>query len=359
LHPPKGIKQLTPRQTVQSYNAQMTAAAVSLEDPDVRVSVWSTTCLVCPKPFPDSRFRPEFHALAVTDDAFRTARYIRGPGLAILTSIHSVDRDMFLLSDRSNGVLKLLGTDGALRRVRMVDEPRTPDDERLVIPCGGFDQGWGVGWCVLDPATATAGRIPATFIATGISAGVPVLGQRPWGAESMAAPPRRAWWDDGGVRRYADVPLTDRETFDAVPSLARNEDTPTYLRWRLWSHRLEVFQVEDRSDGLTKVGTRPWLPATHREMGELGHPNEVLELDYARTPDGGLLAWSYREFGQRPGLTIWRAESLTAGDFETVYAGDQLYQGLELTVHDGRIYLGPVVSDDDGRTWAEPVAAWR
>jgi len=102
------------------------------------VSVWSTTCLVCPKLFPDSRLRPEFHALAVTDDAFHTARYSHGPGLAILTSIHSVDRDTFLLSDRSNGVLKLLRTDGTLRRVRMVDEPRTPDDERLVIPCGGL-----------------------------------------------------------------------------------------------------------------------------------------------------------------------------------------------------------------------------
>ena len=33
--------------------------------------------------------------------------------------------------------------------------------------------------------------------------------------------------------------------------------------------------------------------------------------------------------------------------------------GLDLAVHDGRIYLDTLVSDDDGRTWTEPVTTWR
>jgi hypothetical protein len=33
--------------------------------------------------------------------------------------------------------------------------------------------------------------------------------------------------------------------------------------------------------------------------------------------------------------------------------------GLDIAVHDGRIYLDTLVSDDDGRTWTEPVTTWR
>ena len=364
FHPAKGIERLTPRQTVQSYNAQLVAAAVSLDDPDIRVSLWSTTCQVCPKPFTESRFRPTFNAVAVTDDAFRTARYVRGPGLAILDSISSVSPDTFLFNDRSNGVLKLLGTDGVLRRVRMVDESRAPDNPRLVVPCGGFDGGLGVGWCVLDPTTATAARLGATFAESGYSAGNPALEQRPWGSESTAAPPYRAWWDQGGVRGYADLPLSDVQIWRPVPSLTRGEDAPTFVRWRKWSHRLDVFRVDDRSGVLSKVASRPWLGLTRAEIGERGHPNEIgLDVEYARMPDGALLAWSSREFTRRPGLTIWRSRSLTSGEFEPVYAAPTSFAPVsyepDLVIHEGRIHLGTLVSDDDGRTWTEPVTTWR
>ena len=358
LHPPKGLKKLTPRQTVQSYNAQLIGALASFDDPDVRMAVWATECLVCP-PLSGGRGPQGFFAMAVTDDGFRTATYLR-PHVLTLDSILSVSRDTFLLVD-PNSLGKLLGADGTLRSVRMVDETRTPDDPRSVFRCGGDDLGPGNGWCVLDVATATAARLPATFTVTGRSAGDPALGQRPWGAEAMALPPYRAWWDDGGIRRTSDL----AQPFQVVPSLSKGDDTPTYVRWRPWSHRLDVFAVEDGAARLTQVGSRPWLPVTRDQIAEVGRPKEVgLVVEYARMPDGGLLAWSDRGTTRRTGLSIWRAPSLTSGAFEVVYEGPpysewDLGYDPRLVLHHGRLHLDRLVSDDDGRTWTEPVTEWR
>jgi hypothetical protein len=172
----------------------------------------------------------------------------------------------------------------------------------------------------------------------------------------------RAWWLDSGERHLADLPRSS--LVGAVASLS-SDDTPTYYHWPLWSDRVDIFLVGERSGGLRKVASRPWLPLTRAEMSEAGHPREIgLDVSFARTPDGGLLAWDYRELATSPGLTIWRADSLTRGRFETVYEdGRQVVDGsrlgLDLAVHDGRIYLDTLVSDDDGRTWTEPVTTWR
>jgi len=48
IQPAKGTEELTPRQTVLSENAQLLTAMTSLDDPDVRLSLWSAECLVCP-----------------------------------------------------------------------------------------------------------------------------------------------------------------------------------------------------------------------------------------------------------------------------------------------------------------------
>lgn len=356
IRPPKGTKELTLRQTVLSYNARLITAVASFDDPDVRVALWETECLVCPPPW-GGQGHQTFQAMAITDDGFRTATYHRQP-MAILSSISSVGRDTFLLNDQGNGVQRLLRADGSLRRVRLVDETRAPKDPRLVLPCGGFVDSLGDGWCVLTVASATTARLPATYIGNGDSAARPTLGQRPWGMESLPNLFDRAWWDNGGLRRYGDLPTTG--SVQPVPSLSRGDDEPTYIHWPLWSHRLEVFVVHDRAESVTKVGSRPWVPVTRHEVGEVGHPKEVaLRVQYARTTEGALLAWSYRELTERPGLTIWRADSLTRGRFETVFDAPRQPMGLDLTLRNGRIHLGTLVSDDDGRTWSEPITTWR
>ncbi len=370
FRPAEGTERLTPRQTVLSYNAVLVHAAAAFGDPDVRVSLWETTCLACP-PCPDCRAHPSFRALALTTDGYRTTTYLR-PVQNNVQSITRIGHDGFLLNDELNAWQRLLTSDGRLRRVRMVDEQRAPDDPRLVFQCDrnltdpvkGYANGQS-GWCVLDVRSATASPLPATWV-VGRSMGRPTLGQRPWGIEYVYPTPRsgydRAWWVDSGERRYAELPRSPRNV--PVASLS-DDDAPTYFHWPLWSDRVDVFLVSERSGGLRKVASRPWLPLTRAEMSEAGHPEEIgLDVSFARTPDGGLLAWSYRELTTRPGLTVWRADSLTRGEFATVYEGGRQVLseprlGLDLAVHDGRIHLDTLVSEDDGRTWTEPVTTWR
>ncbi|MEO7980349.1 MAG: hypothetical protein ABI807_05605 [Sporichthyaceae bacterium] len=374
FQPRDGARRLTPRQTVLSYNAVLFQGVAAFDDPDVRVSLWQTTCLACP-PCSECRTHPSFRALAVTDDGYHTTTYLR-PQQINVQSITRTSGHAFLLNDESNARQRLLTVDGRLRPVRMVGEQRSTKDPGLVYQCDrnltdpviGHDKG-EAGWCVLDVRSATAAPLPATWV-VGRSMGRPSLGQRPWGIEyvySATSGPLegydRAWWAGSGGRTYADLPQTPQ--LGPVASLS-DDDTPTYFHWPQWSDRVDIFTVPDRASGnLRKVGSRPWLPLTRREMGEQGHPNEPGFFPrFARTPDGGLLAWSYRELTGRPGLTVWRADSLTRGAFEPVHQdGRQVVDssglGLDLTVHDGRIYLDTLVSDDDGRTWTEPVTTWR
>ncbi len=374
FRPAEGTERLTPRQTVLSYNAVLVHAVTAFDDPEVRVSLWETVCLACP-PCPECRSHPSFRALALTGDGYRTTTYLR-PVQNNIQSITRIGRDSFLLNDELNAWQRLLTSDGRLRRVRMVDEHRAPDDPRLVFQCDrnltdpvkGYAKGES-GWCVLDERSATASPLPATWV-IGRSMGRPALGQRPWGVEYVYTPRPggglggydRAWWVDAGERRYAALPREPQR--GPVASLS-DDDTPAYYSWPLWSDHVDVYVVRDRSGGLRKVASRPWLPLSRAEMAEAGHPEEVgLYASFARTPSGGLLAWSYRDITARPGLTIWRADSLTRGEFETVYEdGRQVAMssglGLDLAVHDSRIYLDTLVSDDDGRTWTEPVTTWR
>ncbi len=370
FQPREGARRLTPKQTVLSYNAVLLHAAAAFDDPDVRASLWETVCLACP-PCPECRSHPSFRALALTRDGYRTTTYLR-PVQNNIQSITRIGSDSFLLNDELNAWQRLLTSDGRLRRVRMVDEQRAPNDPRLVFQCDrnltdpvkGYAKGES-GWCVLDVGSATAAPLPATWV-VGRSMGRPTLGQRPWGIEYVYPTPRsgydRAWWNDSGERRLAELPRTP--LVGPVASLS-SADAPTYFHWPLWSDHVDILVVGERSEGLQKVARRPWLPLTRAEMGERGHPKELaLSPQLARTPDGGLLAWTYGENLVRPGLTVWRADSLTRGEFETVYEGGRQVLGeprlgLDIAVQDGRIYLDTLVSDDDGRTWTEPVTTWR
>jgi hypothetical protein len=376
FQPKAGAERLTPRQTVLSDNAVLLQAVTAFDDPDVRVSLWETTCFACVPPCEGCRPNPTFRALAVTADGYRTTRYLR-PRLENFRSITRMSGHTFLLDGGPGFALRLLDTKGRLRTVRMVDEVRRPDDPGLLFQCDRTYAGGGEfpsGWCVLDIRTATAASLPETFIATGHSAARPALGQRPWGLDlSVPYYYYGAWWADHGVRRYADLPgfgsppqrpTGPPELIGQVVSLS-DDDTPTYYYWPLWSDHVDVFTVRDRSGGLRKIASRPWLPLTREQMSEVGHPKELgIYAHVVRTPDGGLLAWDYGEFSHQPGLRVWRADSLTSGQFRTVYEGgrqalDTARSDPEITVHDGRIYLDTLVSDDDGRTWTEPVTTWR
>ena len=66
---------------------------------------------------------------------------------------------------------------------------------------------------------------------------------------------------------------------------------------------------------------------------------------------------------------VWNelAPSLTTGAFELVYDGRVGPSSTRLatewdyvpTVRSGELHLGLLASDDDGRTWADPVTVWR
>ena len=223
-------------------------ATTSLDDPDVRLSVWEAVCEVCP-PRSGGRGQPWYDAMAVTDDGFETATYLPPPWSRIIESITSVGHDTFLI-DESNGDLKLLDADGTLRRVRLVEETRTAGDPRLVVRCGGFEAGYGDGWCVLDLATATVAPLSSTYMTNGTSDGDPTLAQRPWGIEALPNLPDRAWWDDGGARRYARP--ADRRGGDVGPvAVEGRRRRPPTSTGRLWSHRSRCYAVDDRSQDLS------------------------------------------------------------------------------------------------------------
>ncbi len=64
---------------------------------------------------------------------------------------------------------------------------------------------------------------------------------------------------------------------------------------------------------------------------------------------------------------VWRASGLTEGQFRLVYDGRGGPSWTRFTtdgdvvpeVHGDRLRIGLLVSDDDGRTWADPVTVWR
>ncbi len=213
VHPPKGTKTLSLRQTVLSWNAELLSGVTSPDDPDVRLSIWRTECVVCPE---GEAGHPRFAAMALTRDGYRTTTYLHLPTEASTSamaarrldapSISSPAPGVFLLVEHLNGPAWVLHANGDLRAVRIVGETRRMTDRRLVYQCE-TDVAVGVfstGWCLLDPRRATAALISGTWIEPGRSVADPGLGQAPWGVLSTIPERTRGQRLVVGPRRAAD-----------------------------------------------------------------------------------------------------------------------------------------------------------
>ena len=371
--PRPGTKRLTLRQTVLSWNAEQVSGVVAPDNRDVRLSIWRTECLACPA---GEAGHPRFAALALTRDGYESTTYLHlptenvdlGPGRVRSDdldppSISSPVPGVFLLVEHLNGPAWVLHDDGALRRVHLTAGTSTITDRRLVYPCTNARPDFTSGWCLLDPRRATAAPLSGTLVDLGYSAGNPGLGQEPWGIlnTTQNGPGDTAWWREHGGRRTQELALHEGRGY--VRSLSGNDD-PTYWTARRGSRSMQIHVVRPRSRGLVSLGSRP-LPAVPHGVRPGLRSEDVWNPGFFRTDDGALLAVS-RSY-DAPGLMVWRAPSLTTGAFRLVYDGRG---GPSWTLHatgadvvpearGDQIRIGLLVSDDDGRTWADPVTVWR
>jgi hypothetical protein len=372
FHPRPGTRKLTLRQTVLSWNADQLSGVASPDDPDVRLSIWRTQCVVCPA---GEAGHPVFDAMALTRDGYETTTYLHlptenfdlGPGRLRSDnldppSISSPVPGVFLLVEHVNGPAWVLHANGVLRRVHLTAEASRVPDPRLVYSCSYDKGGTYLGWCLLDPRRATSAPLSGTVVDEGHSAGNPGLGQAPWGTYTIRnGPGDMAWWQDHGVRRTQELAVDEGRGY--VRSLSGSDD-PTYWTARRGARSMEIRVARPRSGGLVSLGRRPFPPVPHRTQPGLTS-EDVWDPGFFRTPDGALLAVSHSYFA--PGLMVWRASGLTEGAFELVYDGrggppwTRLAPAADVIpeVRGGQLRIGLLVSHDDGRTWTDPVTVWR
>ena len=98
---------------------------------------------------------PTFTGMALTDDGYETATYVRHSFSSLGGNIRSPRDDTFLFVDDANGREWLIDLDGTVRRAQRTSEVLRPTDPRLWFECGR-PGGWTTTWCSLDPDTATA-----------------------------------------------------------------------------------------------------------------------------------------------------------------------------------------------------------
>jgi len=338
------VTSLTPRQVVTDEEAVLLEGGVSLGDPDVRVSRWKTVCDACPVP-EGARSKPEFMALALTDDGYRSTRYVPDPvGYETELLIHSPTDGLFLLNDFGNGREWLVSLDGTVTTVDRVDTPLQPADPRLWFRCTSDVIGTPASWCALDPDTARSYRWPtASERGNGKMEWRPGTDGTPWGFDFRRDSGPVAWWEgsDGTkhTRPMASHPLGN------IGVVQLSTEGPAYWSARNGAEVLELLLVPD-PDGRGEVVTRPAPQGLDEADGA--------SLALAQTPGGGLLAWS-----DWPRMMVWRADDLTQAEFHLVFQAEAALPGSSpMTVFDGRIHVNGLTSVDDGRSWSE-TSTWR
>ena len=344
--PPGSRTRMTPREVVNADNATLELSGMSLDDPDVRLSVWVAECRDCRIP-KGLRSHPRFQGMALTTDGYATATYLRSPfGEGRPASIESPTPDLFLLHDSSNGGAYLVGTDGVVRRVTSVDTPIAPKDPRLWFQCLSATVPDEPTWCALDPEAATSYAMPGSWD-NGLAAEQPGAGEEPWGIRLGSGDKLEFWWDVDGTRQARPGPQWPDRPGGVVWNPPGGG--PMGWSWTRGSDTLDILVGRDRR-AAWQVRGRPSPP---------GMPDYLI---LSGTPEGGLLAvrtW--------PRIKIWRADDLLTGNFSLVYdagpgpetnnnGSDALVLvGDEIQILSGE---GTVRSGDDGRTWTN-VSSWR
>jgi hypothetical protein len=336
---------MTPREVVNADNATLELAGLSLDDPDVRLSVWVAECRDCPVP-EGLRSHPRFVGMALTTDGYATTTYLSSPfGEGTPATIASPTRDLFLLHDSSNGGAYLVGLDGVVRTVTSVDTPIAPKDPRLWYQCLSETVPDEPTWCALDPETATSYAMPGSW-GNGLDMARPGSGEEQWGIRLGSNGRLEFWWDVDGSRQARPIP-----TAPGGSGVVRNPPGggPMWWSWTPGSDTMQILIGRDRH--------APWQVRERTKP-----PSAPTYLVLTGTPDGGLLAvrvW--------PRTKIWRADDLLTGDFSLVYdagpgpennnaGGDSLVLvGDEIQMISGD---ATVRSLDAGRTWTR-VSTWR
>ncbi len=349
---------MTPEEVVLADNAKLWFGGASADDPDFRMSVWTTRCTWCPKSV--DGVRPEFTVMATTTDGFATTTYRRPRFPGGVYYVHSPAPGVLMVVDDSNGGEWLVRDDGTTtkRLTRMVDN-RPADQPRQWFQClSGTEQ---VTWCAVDVATETVyeWRGPWTGSPGNTrSAVTPDSGLEPWGRQLLDASEGAlvAWWDQNGVRRTRvlaspDTTGADAERLVGDMVLGSFEDDLLY-----WSHGLRsddlVFHVGD--DG----------GASWRTIKQSLPTPTVSTEEIVGTPEGGIILRNLDYMTPTVKVTMWRLESLEEGEWTLVYSGE-LPEGMDnalvqpLTSVGHRLQSGSsLYSDDDGRSWTA-TTTWR
>ncbi|HYJ67202.1 MAG TPA: sialidase family protein [Nocardioidaceae bacterium] len=197
--PPPERDALTAEEIVK-HPEQLTGFAVSTSDPDVRAARWlacqDRSCIRTPE------------ALAVTDDGFDTASYVKLPADAWDQA--AIDADTFAVTT-SDSVL-LIDTDGSTRRLPLDRDGPLSNGEVLVAS--------GSGAVAIDPVGEAAHPIP---LPEG-KAATAILEQAPdgriWGRIYRGSVMYAVWSNDGGAT-WDERPIsTVSETGISIPSFA-------------------------------------------------------------------------------------------------------------------------------------------
>lgn len=348
---------MTPKEVVLADNAGLWFVGASADDPDFRISVWTTTCTWCPKNF--AGVRPEFRAMATTTDGYATTKYRRPPFPPGVYYVHSPAPGVLMVVDDANGGEWLVREDGTTsKRLRRVVDDRPAEQPRQWFQClSGEEQ---PTWCAVDVAeetvyewrgawTGSPGNTP--------SAVTPGAGLEPWGRQLLDASRGElvAWWDQNGVRRTRvlaspDTTGADAERLVGDMVLGTLEDDLLY-----WSH---VRRSDDLVFHVGDDGGASW-----RTIDQSLPTRNVSTEEILAAPGGGIILRHLDYTAPTVQVSMWRLGSLEEGKWTLVYSGEfaDRDNGLmrPLTVVGDRLLSGgSMYSDDDGRSWTA-ITTWR
>ena len=337
---------MTPREVVGAANAELLYAGVSADDPGFMISAWSAECTWCPVN-PRLEKRPTFAGMAITDDGFKSATYVRPPRGFGVIRVLSPAPGVLLITDPANGREVLVGQDATVTRVQRVAADRPATEPRLWFECAS--SGDWLTWCALDVAAATAyewgapwsGSPGLTQSAVDPGLGAPARGRRlrpDLGSDVVA------WWVQDDVRQERVIAPGRRGLFaDAV--LGARDDLLYWSHVR-GTHRM-TFHVGD-DDG------RSW-----RDVEQAAPTPDIGTEEVVATPSGAFLLRHITEKGDAVRARIWRLDSLEEGDWELVHdTGELPYmydlgQMFQPTSVGSRLVFGLLHSDDDGQSWTQ------
>jgi hypothetical protein len=370
----KSDTSMTPEEVVLADDAELQLTGASLDDPDFRVSVWQATCHWCPT-IRELGHKPIFRALAITSDGYATAVYRRPLFDTGLEHVESVGPGLLLIGDSTNGHQWLVRDDGTVTTLDSNFDEVPADDPRLWFVCLD-NTGFGPAgaptpddaqptWCALDPEANVVHVWKGPWVRTlddSVSVVSPGAGELPWGVRDPtygatrpvpAVDRAEVWWEVDGSRHREDLGPANA----SGPVLNGPPGRMSCWSWVKGSPTLTVFTSADQGSTWQSI--------------ELGVPFRIdpfLPISLSWTPGGDLVAredsalYNPRSPRYGDGLRLWRASSVDGDSFELVHeARNGNQHSLEdrpFTVFGAQLWATRALSEDDGRTWTEPLS-WR